>query len=109
MWISVVYFHASIYYFSSNDNFRCSFTLELINNEIFNNQIVLKVHFLGCETGNYGGDCSKKCDHCKNNASCAIQNGECDDIGCASPVYQHPLCKGKFLPLDIVFPPFPRH
>lgn len=39
---------------------------------------------LGCEVGYYGEDCSKKCDHCKNNASCGIQNGECDRFGCAT-------------------------
>lgn len=38
----------------------------------------------GCEVGYYGEDCSKKCDHCKNNASCGIQNGECDRFGCAT-------------------------
>lgn len=53
------------------------------------------MHYLGCETGHYGEDCSKKCDHCRNNATCGIQNGECDHNGCASPVYQPPLCKGK--------------
>ncbi|XP_065938287.1 protein draper-like [Magallana gigas] len=54
---------------------------------------ICEVQVFGCETGHYGEDCAKKCDHCKNNATCGIQNGECDDNGCASPGYQPPLCK----------------
>uniref|UniRef100_A0A8W8NUH6 protein-tyrosine-phosphatase n=2 Tax=Magallana gigas TaxID=29159 RepID=A0A8W8NUH6_MAGGI len=45
---------------------------------------ICEVQVFGCEVGYYGEDCSKKCDHCKNNASCGIQNGECDRFGCAT-------------------------
>lgn len=48
----------------------------------------------GCETGTYGESCLKKCYHCKNNATCGIQNGECDGSGCIG-LYKPPLCKGK--------------
>lgn len=50
--------------------------------------------FLECKTGYYGDDCSKKCDHCKNNASCISKSEECDIFGCAYPGYQPPSCKG---------------
>lgn len=39
----------------------------------------------------------KKCDHYKNNASCALQSEECDVPGCANSGYQPTLCKGKIL------------
>lgn len=68
-----------------------------------------KTNFSGCETGHYGENCSSNCKHCQNKTTCGITNGECDDIGCASPVYQPPLCKGKYLPFDTVFQLFPRH
>lgn len=57
-----------------------------------------KMHYIGCETGHYEEDCSTKCNHCNNNATCGIHNGECDDNGCASSGYQPPLCKGKPVP-----------
>lgn len=56
--------------------------------------------FKGCDSGHYGENCSSNCDHCKNNATCGIQNGECDNNGCAGPRYQPPLCKGKYLVFD---------
>lgn len=56
---------------------------------------MLVLFFLECKTGYYGEDCYKKCDHCKNNASCASQSEECDAHGCAYSGYQPPLCKGK--------------
>lgn len=39
----------------------------------------------------------KKCDHYKNNASCALQSEECDVLGCANSGYQPTLSKGKML------------
>lgn len=78
------------YSFLSNDNLRFYFTLNLSNNEIhvFKNQTVLRYAFLlGCDTGYYGEDCSKTCEHCINNNTFGIHNGNCDDTGCASLVY----------------------
>ncbi|XP_065938298.1 uncharacterized protein [Magallana gigas] len=55
---------------------------------------ICEVQVFGCDSGHYGENCSSNCDHCKNNATCGIQNGECDNNGCAGPGYQPPLCKG---------------
>ena len=49
----------------------------------------------GCETGRYGDDCTNTCDHCKNPATCGIEQGECDDLGCAVSSFQPPLCVGN--------------
>lgn len=43
----------------------------------------LLVLSLGCEVGYYGENCST-CDHCKNNATCGVERGECDSFGCAT-------------------------
>lgn len=43
-----------------------------------------KFFLLGCEVGYYGKNCSMTCEHCKNNATCGIRNGECDSFGCAT-------------------------
>lgn len=56
---------------------------------------MLALFYLECKTGYYGEDCSNKCNHCKNNASCTLQSEECDALSCAYPGYQPPLCKGK--------------
>lgn len=50
--------------------------------------------FTGCDVGYYAENCSDRCDHCKNSASCGIQHGDCDENGCVYPGYQPPLCKG---------------
>ncbi|XP_065941041.1 uncharacterized protein [Magallana gigas] len=54
---------------------------------------ICEIQVYGCETVHYGENCSSNCNHCQNTATCGITNGECDDNGCASPVYQPPLCK----------------
>lgn len=56
---------------------------------------VICIFDLGCNVGFYGEDCSKKCNHCRNNATCRIQNGECDDLGCSNKGYQPPSCQRK--------------
>lgn len=50
---------------------------------------------LGCETGSYGDNCSKNCDHCKNSDNCDIDTGACDENGCLLPGLQPPICNGK--------------
>lgn len=50
--------------------------------------------FTGCDVGYYGENCSDRCYHCKNNATCGIQHGDCDDSGCVNPGKQPPRCKG---------------
>ena len=50
---------------------------------------------VGCKPGMYGMTCSKKCDHCKNNASCGQVDGKCNDEGCAYPGYQKPYCQSE--------------
>lgn len=53
---------------------------------------------LGCEVGYYGENCSTTCDHCKNNGTCGIRNGECDSLGCATGYLkksQDETCKRK--------------
>lgn len=51
------------------------------NSMIFFLKFVL---LLGCEVGYYGENCSRTCDHCKNNATCGVESGECDRFGCAT-------------------------
>lgn len=51
--------------------------------------------YLGCETGSYGDNCSRKCDHCKNSDTCDIKTGECDDNGCSLPGFRPPKCESK--------------
>lgn len=58
--------------------------------------IIIMLIIQGCETGTYGESCSKKCNQCKNNATCGIQYGECDGSGCIG-LYKPPLCKGKYM------------
>lgn len=53
--------------------------------------------YLGCETGTYTVNCSKTCNHCKNNETCDIDTGECDGNGCAQPGFESPMCSGKLL------------
>lgn len=55
----------------------------------------LQKPYLGCETGTYGINCSRTCDHCKNNETCDIDDGKCDNQGCAKPEYKPPNCFGK--------------
>lgn len=50
---------------------------------------------LGCETGSFGDDCSRKCDHCKNSETCDIETGQCDDNGCSLSGFRPPICDGK--------------
>ncbi|XP_065938709.1 receptor-type tyrosine-protein phosphatase alpha isoform X2 [Magallana gigas] len=45
---------------------------------------ICEVQVLGCEVGYYGENCSRTCDHCKNNATCEVESGECDKFGCAT-------------------------
>nr|XP_022311506.1 multiple epidermal growth factor-like domains protein 10 isoform X2 [Crassostrea virginica] len=47
----------------------------------------------GCELGKYGVNCTMTCSHCKNNVSCGIVDGKCNDEGCAYPGYQKPYCQ----------------
>nr|XP_034320549.1 multiple epidermal growth factor-like domains protein 10 isoform X2 [Crassostrea gigas] len=53
---------------------------------------ICEVQIFGCETGTYGVNCSKRCSHCKNNGTCDIDTGECDDNGCALSGFKSPLC-----------------
>lgn len=53
---------------------------KLTNSMWFDFLLVLS---LGCEIRYYGENCST-CDHCKNNATCGIERGECDSFGCAT-------------------------
>nr|XP_022308404.1 multiple epidermal growth factor-like domains protein 10 [Crassostrea virginica] len=53
---------------------------------------ICEVQVFGCETGRYGFNCSKTCNHCKNNETCNIDTGHCDISGCAIN-YSPPLCK----------------
>lgn len=50
---------------------------------------------IGCTPGYYGDDCSKKCDHCENNAACGAKTGECDVLGCSNKRYQPRFCTSK--------------
>uniref|UniRef100_K1PXV5 Multiple epidermal growth factor-like domains 10 n=1 Tax=Magallana gigas TaxID=29159 RepID=K1PXV5_MAGGI len=52
---------------------------------------ICEVQVFGCETGFYGDNCSKSCDHCVNNKYCDIDTGQCDDLGCALQ-HQPPSC-----------------
>lgn len=56
-----------------------------------------KLQLLGCETGTYGINCSRTCSHCKNSATCNIETGECDVLGCALTGFKPPLCIGNYL------------
>lgn len=63
------------------------------------------VLLLGCEVGYYGKNCSTTCDHCKNNASCGIQSGECDSLGCATGYIktgQSETCERKTIHILII-------
>lgn len=51
---------------------------------------------LGCNTGTYGLQCNKKCDHCKNNNTCDIDTGECDNLGCALAGFEPNMCNSKY-------------
>lgn len=56
---------------------------------------ICEVQIFGCEKGYYGKNCSNKCEHCKNNTSCGIRSGRCDDLGCAKGYIvtdQSPYC-----------------
>uniref|UniRef100_K1R1V0 Tyrosine-protein kinase receptor Tie-1 n=1 Tax=Magallana gigas TaxID=29159 RepID=K1R1V0_MAGGI len=55
---------------------------------------ICEVQVFGCDVGYYGENCSDRCYHCKNNATCGIQHGDCDDSGCVNPGKQPPRCKG---------------
>ena len=57
----------------------------------------------GCDTGWFGVDCSEKCDHCMNNATCGIERGDCDAFGCANFGIQPPLCKGKIRIMNVLY------
>nr|XP_022312100.1 uncharacterized protein LOC111117327 isoform X1 [Crassostrea virginica] len=54
---------------------------------------ICEVQIFGCDTGRFGVNCSRTCDHCKNKATCGIEHGECDDYGCAVPGLQPSLCE----------------
>ncbi|XP_078327529.1 uncharacterized protein LOC111116790 [Crassostrea virginica] len=54
---------------------------------------ICEVQVFGCEPGMYGVNCTMTCSHCKNNSSCGIVNGKCNDEGCAYPGYQTPYCQ----------------
>eukprot|EP00105_Crassostrea_gigas_P019607 XP_011438156.1 PREDICTED: multiple epidermal growth factor-like domains protein 11 [Crassostrea gigas] len=51
-----------------------------------------EVQVFGCETGSYGDNCSRKCDHCKNSDTCDIDTGECDENGCSLSGLWPPIC-----------------
>nr|XP_034322282.1 uncharacterized protein LOC105327342 isoform X2 [Crassostrea gigas] len=53
---------------------------------------ICEVQIFGCETGTYTVECSKTCNHCKNNETCDIDTGECDGNGCAQPGFESPMC-----------------
>nr|XP_022311501.1 uncharacterized protein LOC111116789 isoform X2 [Crassostrea virginica] len=54
---------------------------------------ICEVQVFGCELGKYGVNCTMTCSHCKNNVSCGIVDGKCNDKGCAYPGYQKPYCQ----------------
>ena len=49
------------------------------------------------DTGRFGVNCTKTCDHCKNSETCGIERGECDALGCADSGFQPPMYVGKRL------------
>uniref|UniRef100_K1QG63 protein-tyrosine-phosphatase n=1 Tax=Magallana gigas TaxID=29159 RepID=K1QG63_MAGGI len=53
---------------------------------------ICEVKIFGCNPGYFGDDCSKKCDHCENNATCGANTGECDALGCSDKRYQPRFC-----------------
>nr|XP_022311323.1 platelet endothelial aggregation receptor 1-like [Crassostrea virginica] len=53
---------------------------------------ICEVQVFGCETGRHGVNCSSTCEHCRNNASCDIMTGECDDNGCSNNKLEPPFC-----------------
>lgn len=53
------------------------------------------VFLIGCKLGYHGDECSKKCDHCENNATCGAKTGACDALGCSDKRYQPRFCTSK--------------
>ena len=51
---------------------------------------------VGCNLGKYAENCSKNCNHCKNNASCGAATGKCNNEGCALSGFQVPFCQSEF-------------
>ena len=49
----------------------------------------------GCLLGKYGENCTKICNHRKNNLSCDTQSGRCNSEGCALPGFQMPYCQSS--------------
>lgn len=62
---------------------------------LVNPRYSLHACYLGCETGSYGDNCSRKCDHCKNSDTCDIDTGDCDENGCSLSGFWPPICNGK--------------
>ena len=52
--------------------------------------------YVGCDTGKYGNNCSKSCDHCHNKYHCGIVSGKCDQSGCANKNFLPPFCEGVY-------------
>ncbi|XP_078341807.1 uncharacterized protein LOC111106877 isoform X1 [Crassostrea virginica] len=51
------------------------------------------ISFAGCFLGEYGENCTKICNHCKNNLSCDTESGRCNSEGCALSGFQMPYCQ----------------
>nr|XP_022306195.1 receptor-type tyrosine-protein phosphatase epsilon-like [Crassostrea virginica] len=54
---------------------------------------ICEVKVFGCNLGKYAENCSKNCNHCKNNASCGAATGKCNNEGCALSGFQVPFCQ----------------
>nr|XP_022302262.1 angiopoietin-1 receptor-like [Crassostrea virginica] len=54
---------------------------------------ICEVQVLGCFLGEYGENCTKICNHCKNNLSCDTESGRCNSEGCALSGFQMPYCQ----------------
>nr|XP_022312503.1 protein jagged-1-like isoform X2 [Crassostrea virginica] len=54
---------------------------------------ICEVQVFGCDLGKYGVNCNKTCNHCKNNATCGVVSGKCNEEGCAHPGFQAPYCQ----------------
>lgn len=50
---------------------------------LVNPRYSLHACYLGCETGSYGDNCSRKCDHCKNSDTCNVMRmgARCQGFG----------------------------
>nr|XP_022311487.1 receptor-type tyrosine-protein phosphatase mu-like isoform X2 [Crassostrea virginica] len=54
---------------------------------------ICEVQVFGCDTGKYGSNCNKSCEHCHNINHCGIVSGKCDTSGCANKNFSPPYCQ----------------